>query len=67
MKEEKIVSRGDLYKLIEEEESAFELAHGSIKHATIRKRIERGSLTVSHPGVHSPVEPMEEYLIMTVI
>ena len=67
MKKIKRVTRGQLSILIKEVESAFELEHGSIKLATIRKREQRGNLMVSHPGPHSPVEPMEEYLCMIMI
>ena len=59
--------KGGLYKIIKEEEQSFDLVGGSIKFDTIRKRVQQGNLTASHPGVHSPVEAMEEYLIVMVI
>ena len=67
IKDDNTVSRGALQKLILNEELNYSLPHGTIKESTIRKRVHRGNVIVSHPGPHSPVEAMEEYLIIIVI
>jgi len=67
IKDDNTVSRGALQKLILNEELNYSLPHGTIKESTIRKRVHRGNVIVLHPGPHSPVEAMEEYLIVIVI